>query len=99
MIPLERHSTADWPEDSRLLAEHVRLQTAMIELLNEQLRKHRRSEEEQAEEIRSLKRVLRLRDDLLHLRAQEVEYLKAALPTVRHFLVRRLRRLRQALQR
>jgi hypothetical protein len=55
-------------EQARLIAEQVRLQAVMIELLNEQLRGCRGRIERQAERIEDLKRMIRVRDDLLQLR-------------------------------
>lgn len=56
--------------------EHARLQTAVVELLHEQVRDLRRQVREQTEEILELRRLIRVRDDMLLLRSQEVERLR-----------------------
>ena len=57
-------------EQARLHAEQVRLQSVMIELLNAQLRGCRSRIDRQTERIEDLKRMIRVRDDLLYLRNQ-----------------------------
>ena len=57
-------------EQARLRDEQIRLQSVMIELLNTQLRGCRTLMERQTAEIEELKRLIRVRDDLLHLRSQ-----------------------------
>ena len=56
-------------EQARLRDEQIRLQSVMIELLNTQLRSCRSRMERQTEEIEELKRLIRVRDDLLQLRS------------------------------
>lgn len=58
------------------LTERIRLQDAMIGLLNEQLRRERAEKERLAEDNVELRRLIRVRDDLLYLRGQEVERLR-----------------------
>jgi len=48
----------------------------MIALLHEQLRRSRAAEEERHDENVELRRLIRVRDDLLYLRGQEVERLR-----------------------
>ena len=57
-------------EQARLRDEQIRLQSVMIEMLNAQLRQCRSRIDGQAEEIQDLKRMIRVRDDLLYLRNQ-----------------------------
>jgi hypothetical protein len=63
-------------EHERLLTERIRLQDAMIGLLNEQLSRSRAAEEERHEENVELRRLIRVRDDLLYLHGQEMERLR-----------------------
>jgi len=51
--------------------EQIRLQSVMIEMLNVQLRDCRSRIDRQTEEIVELKRLIRVRDDLLHMRGAE----------------------------
>lgn len=64
-------------EQERLLAERIRLQDAMIALLNEQLHRERAEGERLREDNVELRRLIRVRDDMLYLRGQEAERLRA----------------------
>jgi hypothetical protein len=55
-------------EQARLREEQIRLQSVMIEMLNAQLRGCRSRIARQTEQIEELKRLIRVRDDLLYLR-------------------------------
>jgi hypothetical protein len=57
--------------------EHARLQGALIELLNAQLAELRASVRTQTEEILELRRLIRVRDDMLLQQSQELERLRA----------------------
>jgi hypothetical protein len=57
-------------DQARLSTEQIRLQSVMIELLNAQLRGCRSRIDRQTERIEDLKRMIRVRDDLLYLRDQ-----------------------------
>lgn len=61
---------------ARLLAEQVRLQQVMIDLLNDQLRRHREQAVADAENIRELKRLIRVRDDHIYLLREDLAALK-----------------------
>jgi hypothetical protein len=63
-------------EQERLLAERIRLQDAMIGLLNEQLRRERSDVEKLRADNLELHRLIRVRDDMLYLRGQDVEQLR-----------------------
>lgn len=58
-------------EQARLRDDQISLQSVMIELLNTQLREARARLDSQAEEIAELKRLIRVRDDLLYLKNSE----------------------------
>ena len=58
-------------EQERLRTEQIRLQSVMIELLNAQLRGCRSRIDRQTERIEDLKRMIRVRDDLLYLRNEQ----------------------------
>jgi hypothetical protein len=64
-------------EQERLLTERIRLQDAMIELLNGQLRRERAEVERLGEDNVELRRLIRVRDDMLYLRGQEIDRLRA----------------------
>ena len=55
-------------DQARLRDEQIRLQSVMIEMLNAQLRGCRDRMDRQTERIHELKRLIRVRDDLLYLR-------------------------------
>jgi hypothetical protein len=63
-------------EQERLLTERIRLQDAMIELLNGQLRRERTEVERLGEDNVELRRLIRVRDDMLYLRGQEIDRLR-----------------------
>lgn len=71
--------------------EHARLQAAVVELLHEQVRDLRRQVREQTVEMIELNRLIRVRDDLLHLQSQEIGRLRAARSPLVGWLARRLR--------
>ena len=57
--------------------EHARLQATVIDLLNAQVSELRDCVGTQTEEIRELRRLIRVRDDMLVLQSQELERLRA----------------------
>ena len=84
-------------EQLRVRAEQARLQDAMIEMLNNELRECRKHLVEQANEITEYKRVLMIRHDLLMSRYTASLAAPSAGPAVSR--VRRvLRRMRSALR-
>ncbi len=71
--------------------EHSRLQAAVIELLNAQVSELRSHVQTQTEEILDLRRLIRVRDDMLHLQSQELARLRAPRLPAPGWLARLLR--------
>lgn len=71
--------------------EHSRLQASVIELLNAQVSELRHHVGTQTEEIRELRRLIRVRDDMLVLQSQELERLRAPRVAAPGWFVRLLR--------
>jgi hypothetical protein len=80
---LDQNQNDDGLERARLLAEQVRLQQGMIELLNEQVRRQREQAVADTEEIRELKRLIRVRDDHIMLLRQQVPLLTKVVRHIR----------------
>ena len=67
---------SDETQDDCAHPEHARLQTTVIELLKTQVSELRTSLGTQTEEIIELRRLVRVRDDLLQLQAEELARLR-----------------------
>jgi hypothetical protein len=71
--------------------EHARLQAAVIELLNAQVSELRGYVHTQTAEILELRRLIRVRDDMLVLQSQELARLRAPRAAASGWIARLLR--------